>query len=88
MTRVLFAVVAIVIAALFSLGAIASTDGAEAMKAGQQMLPGLSDPRAIFCLIVFFLSYTLVIAEEQTHLRKSKPVMLGAGIGTHFLING
>lgn len=38
------------------------------------------DPRAIFCLIVFVLSYLFVITEEQTHLRKSKPVMLGAGI--------
>jgi len=41
---------------------------------------GVTDPRAIFCLIVFFLSYLLVMTEEQTHLRKSKPVMLGAGI--------
>jgi Na+/H+ antiporter NhaD/arsenite permease-like protein len=42
--------------------------------------PGLKDPRAFFCLIVFILSYVLVIFEEKTHLRKSKPVMLGAGI--------
>lgn len=42
--------------------------------------PGLKDPRAIFCLAVFFASYLLVIIEEKTHLRKSKPVMLGAGI--------
>jgi len=35
---------------------------------------------ALFCLIVFLLSYLLVMTEEQTHLRKSKPVMLGAGI--------
>ena len=40
----------------------------------------VSDPRAISCLIVFFLSYLLVMTEEKTHLRKSKPVMLGAGI--------
>ena len=42
--------------------------------------PAIKDPRAIFCLIVFFLSYLLVMTEEQTGLRKSKPVMLGAGI--------
>lgn len=42
--------------------------------------PGLSDPRAIFCVIIFFLSYLFVMTEEATHLRKSKPVMLGAGI--------
>lgn len=42
--------------------------------------PGTKDPRAIFCLIIFLLSYLLVMTEEQTRLRKSKPVMLGAGI--------
>ncbi|HIF50294.1 MAG TPA: sodium:proton antiporter [Thiotrichaceae bacterium] len=34
----------------------------------------------IICIIVFCLAYSLVIAEEQIHLRKSKPVMLAAGI--------
>lgn len=33
-----------------------------------------------FCLLVFFLAYALVMAEEFIHLRKSKPVILGAGI--------
>ena len=42
--------------------------------------PGLGDPRAIFCVIIFVLSYVFVMTEESTHLRKSKPVMLGAGI--------
>lgn len=37
-------------------------------------------PLAIFCLVIFVLSYILVLFEEKTHLRKSKPVMLGAGI--------
>lgn len=39
-----------------------------------------TDPKGIFCLVVFLLSYVLVISEEKTQLRKSKPVMLGAGI--------
>jgi len=34
----------------------------------------------LFCLLVFFVSYLFVISEEKTQLRKSKPVMLGAGI--------
>lgn len=38
------------------------------------------DWRAVLCLIIFALSYVFVITEEQTHLRKSKPVMLGAGL--------
>lgn len=37
-------------------------------------------PGAWFCLAVFILSYVVVLFEEKTHLRKSKPVMLGAGI--------
>ena len=34
----------------------------------------------IVAVIVFILAYVLVIGEEYTHLRKSKPVMLAAGI--------
>lgn len=34
----------------------------------------------IFALILFVLAYTLVIFEEQLHLRKSKPVMIAAGV--------
>ena len=38
------------------------------------------DPRAIFCLIVFVLSYLAVIGEEKIGLQKSVPVMAGSGI--------
>ena len=34
----------------------------------------------IFSLLLFFVAYLVVMAEEFTHLRKSKPVMLAAGI--------
>ena len=34
---------------------------------------------AILALIVFVLAYILVMAEEYTHLRKSKPVIIAAG---------
>lgn len=34
----------------------------------------------IFALVLFVLSYLLVMAEEFIHLRKSKPVMLSAGL--------
>ncbi len=34
----------------------------------------------IVCLVVFFLAYCLVVLEDQLHLRKSKPVMVAAGI--------
>lgn len=43
--------------------------------------PSMIDhPLAIVALVVFFLSYLAVLLEEKTHLKKSKPVMLGAGI--------
>ena len=62
---------------------LASLFGAEALASEARELvirPGYRDPRAIFCVIIFLLSYLLVMAEEKTHLPKSKPVMLGAGI--------
>ncbi|MCB9988653.1 MAG: sodium:proton antiporter NhaD [Rhodospirillales bacterium] len=40
----------------------------------------LSHPAAIACLVIFVLSYVAVLLEERTHLKKSKPVMLGAGL--------
>ncbi len=33
-----------------------------------------------FALAIFVAAYALVMAEEFTHLRKSKPVILAAGI--------
>jgi NhaD family Na+/H+ antiporter len=34
----------------------------------------------IFALVIFSLAYLLVMAEEFTHLRKSKPVIIAAGL--------
>ena len=34
----------------------------------------------VAALLIFVLAYALVISEEFTHLRKSKPVILGAGL--------
>ena len=34
----------------------------------------------ILSLIIFVLAYVLVVFEETTHMRKSKPVMLAAGL--------
>lgn len=35
---------------------------------------------AVLCVIIFVVSYLAVLTEEYSHLRKSKPVMLGAGL--------
>ncbi|HED35319.1 MAG TPA: sodium:proton antiporter, partial [Gammaproteobacteria bacterium] len=34
----------------------------------------------VFSIVVFIFAYVLVMSEEYTHLRKSKPVLLSAGI--------
>jgi hypothetical protein len=34
----------------------------------------------IASMLLFFVAYLVVMAEEYTHLRKSKPVMLVAGV--------
>lgn len=34
----------------------------------------------VLCIIIFALSYLAVLLEEYTHMRKSKPVLLGAGL--------
>jgi len=37
-------------------------------------------PGALLCIGIFIVSYIAVLLEEYTHLRKSKPVMLGASL--------
>ncbi|WP_371822618.1 sodium:proton antiporter NhaD [Methylococcus sp. EFPC2] len=36
--------------------------------------------RGLYCVLIFIISYAFVMTEEFTHLRKSKPVILAAGI--------
>ncbi|MCB9982428.1 MAG: sodium:proton antiporter NhaD [Rhodospirillales bacterium] len=45
-----------------------------------ETLSAVTHPAAIACLVIFGLSYFAVLIEEYTHLPKSKPVMLGAGL--------
>ncbi len=62
-------------------GAFASSEGASVHSlTAEEQAALLKHPGAIFCLVIFLLSYLLVLLEEKTHLLKSKPVMLGAGI--------
>lgn len=39
-----------------------------------------SHPIGYLSLLIFFIAYLFVMTEEKTHLRKSKPVILAAGI--------
>ncbi|MCB1557071.1 MAG: sodium:proton antiporter NhaD [Alphaproteobacteria bacterium] len=60
--------------------AMESADPTAPMTEEPAFAIALSHPAAIACLVVFILSYVAVLLEERTHLKKSKPVMLGAGI--------
>ena len=51
-----------------------------ASETAGSMLDLTAHPLGLFALALFVAAYALVIFEEQLHLRKSKPVMLAAGI--------
>ena len=51
-----------------------------AIEAGGNHLDLTSNWVGYTCLIIFVVAYGLVMAEEYTHMRKSKPVLLAAGI--------
>ncbi len=58
-----------------ALPAIASSGGG-----GGEYLDLTRTATGILALVLFVAAYTLVIFEEQLHMRKSKPVLLAAGI--------
>ena len=49
-------------------------------SAGPTSLDMIFSTVGIFCLLIFILAYGFVMAEEFTHFRKSKPVILAATI--------
>ena len=49
-------------------------------SAGPTSLDMIFSPVGIFCLLIFITAYGFVMAEEFTHFRKSKPVILAATI--------
>ncbi|MEM8833824.1 MAG: sodium:proton antiporter NhaD [Pseudomonadota bacterium] len=61
--------------------AIAATGAGEGVPLTEELhAEMMKNPWAITALVIFVLSYVAVLFEERTHLRKSKPVMLGAGL--------
>lgn len=58
---------------------------ASAAETGGQSL--INHPIGYLCLIIFIIAYAFVMLEEKLHLRKSKPVLLAAGI-IWFLVAG
>ncbi len=49
-------------------------------NSGPATLDMISSSTGIFCIIIFIIAYGFVMAEEFTHFRKSKPVILAATI--------
>ena len=39
-----------------------------------------AEPLGLLALAIFILAYALVVLEETTHMRKSKPVLVAAGL--------
>ncbi len=65
--------IALITALLFSPLSFASTSTAEYIDLTQHTV-------GYIALVIFVIAYILVILEEQLHLKKSKPVLLAAGI--------
>ncbi|WP_299727528.1 sodium:proton antiporter NhaD [uncultured Endozoicomonas sp.] len=63
---------------LLSLAALALLPSSA--TAADQVLGMTSSPLAWACIVIFVVAYCLVMAEEQLHLRKSKPVIMAAGL--------
>ena len=57
-----------------------SAIAAESASGGQLNLNMMTSPYAIAALLIFIVAYVLVMVEEFTHLRKSKPVIIAAGL--------
>ncbi len=51
-----------------------------ALAAESDVLGLTGTQRGIYCVLIFIIAYAFVMTEEFTHLRKSKPVILAAGI--------
>ena len=64
----------------FFMATPAAFASAESEAAQAQMLDLTSNIYGVIALLVFLIAYMLVIFEEATHMRKSKPVMLAGGI--------
>ncbi len=63
-----------------AMAAFASGGGGEASHTTHEIMNLTGTSFGILSLILFVAAYTLVVFEEKIHLRKSKPVLLAAGI--------
>jgi len=60
---------------------VAAPAGVWAAVSGPMTAPDLTGTwLGMLALVIFFAAYTLIISEEAIHLRKSKPIMVAAGL--------
>ena len=64
----------------FSAALLALLAPSLALAADGERLDLANHPLSMLCLVLFMIAYILVMAEEYTKMRKSKPVLLCAGI--------
>jgi len=64
------------LALLFPLLGWATEEG----ETGREILGLVATERGLYCLLLFIIAYILVMTEEFTELRKSKPVILAAAV--------
>lgn len=70
-----------VLKSLFTLLFMLMASSAFASSSGGVEIPNLTGSAlGVLALVLFVAAYSLVIMEEQLHLRKSKPVLLAAGV--------
>jgi len=65
---------------LTSIIALLIPELALASEAGGEMIDFTTSTIGITCIVIFVIAYALVMTEELTHLRKSKPVIIAAGL--------
>ena len=64
----------------FTAAALCSAQSVMASGGGGEIADLTRTGMGIFALILFVVAYAVVILEEKLHLRKSKPVIVAAGI--------
>ncbi len=77
----------------FALLLVSSTSAMAATGTSSLSLDLTSSTIGFVCLTIFVLAYVLVMLEEKLHMRKSKPVLVAAGliwilIGSFYVSNG
>lgn len=76
-----YSLMSLVFVALVGTSVAMASGGGQAVQNFTLVVEGMAHSwGGYFCVFVFVVSYLAVLLEEKTHMRKCKPVLLGAGI--------